>query len=140
MVGATATIATGADGAGAAVLAYDGFVAQIAFSKIGASRRPNEIQGELGTIEIDEITAPRRLRLALFSGITEEIEVDGPENNMRFEVARFAALVRGDADPTPEQERSLAVLRAVEAIRASAGSSSAREEGGGGGPTPLSHS
>jgi hypothetical protein len=48
----------------AAVLSYDGFVVQIAFSKIGASRRPNEIQGELGTIEIDEITAPRRITLA----------------------------------------------------------------------------
>jgi len=123
VVGATATIATGADGAGAAVLDYDGFVAQIAFSKIGASRRPNEIQGELGTIEIDEITAPRRLRLDLFSGVTEELEIEGPDNNMRFEVARFAQLVRGDADPHPDQQRSLEVLRTVEAIRASAAGS-----------------
>ena len=36
-----------------------------------------------------------------------------------IEVARFAALVRGEADPTPDQERTLAVLRAVEAIRGS---------------------
>ena len=124
VVGATVTIATGADGAGAAVLDYDGFVAQIAFSKIGASRRPNEIQGELGTIEIDEITAPRRLVIDLFSGVHEEIEIDGSDNNMRFEVARFAQLVRGDDDPTPDQQRSLDVLRAVEAIRAAAGASS----------------
>jgi hypothetical protein len=78
---ATATIATGADGAGAAVLSYDGFVVQIAFSKIGASRRPNEIQGELGTIEIDEITAPRRITLDLFSGVHEEIGIDGPDDH-----------------------------------------------------------
>lgn len=131
VVGATATIATGADGAGAAVLAYDDdVVAQIAFSKIGASRRPNEIQGELGTMEIDEITAPRRIRLDLFSGVSEQIEIDGPENNMRFEVARFAALVRGDADAAPDQQRSLDVLRAVEAIRAAAGSSSAASDDG----------
>jgi len=121
VLGATVAIATGADGAGAAVLDYDGFVAQIAFSKIGASRRPNEIQGELGTIEIDEITAPRRLVLDLFSGIREEIEIDGPDNNIRFEVARFAALVRGDADPAPDQRRSLEVLRTVKAIRAGDG-------------------
>ncbi|QOC26972.1 Gfo/Idh/MocA family oxidoreductase [Microbacterium hominis] len=121
VLGATVAIATGADGAGAAVLDYDGFVAQIAFSKIGASRRPNEIQGELGTIEIDEITAPRRLVLDLFSGIREEIEIDGPDNNMQFEVARFAALVRGEADPAPDQRRSLEVLRTVEAIRAGDG-------------------
>ncbi|MBF4562437.1 Gfo/Idh/MocA family oxidoreductase [Microbacterium sp. VKM Ac-2870] len=130
VVGATATIATGADGAGAAVLAYDDFVAQIAFSKIGASRRPNEIQGELGTMEIDEITAPRRIRLDLFSGVSEEIEIDGPENNMRFEVARFAALVRGDADAAPDQQRSLDVLRAVEAIRVAAGASAVGSDDG----------
>lgn len=120
VVGATATIATGADGAGAAVLSYDGFVVQIGFSKIGASRRPNEIQGELGTIEIDEITAPRRITLDLFSGVHEEIEIDGPDNNMRFEVARFAQLVRGDDEASADQRRSLDVLRAVEAIRAGA--------------------
>lgn len=116
VTGRMVTIATGADGAGAAVLGYDEHVAQVSFSKIGFSNRPNEIQGETGTIEIDEITQPRRIVVTLRDGSRTVHEVEGEANNMVYEVARFAALVRGDADATPDQERSLAVLRAVEAI------------------------
>jgi len=119
VTGSTVTIATGADGAGAAVLAYPGHVAQLSFSKIGFSQRPNEIQGELGTLEIDEITQPRRIALTLRGGERAEETIEGADNNMVYEVARFGALVRGDADPAPDQQRSLAVLRAVEAIRGS---------------------
>ena len=120
VTGSTVTIATGADGAGAAVLTYPEHVAQLSFSKIGVSHRPNEIQGELGTIEIDEITQPREIALSLRGGARTAERVEGDENNMVYEVARFAELVRG-GDPTPDQERSLAVLRAVEAIRGDAG-------------------
>ncbi|WP_336630347.1 MULTISPECIES: Gfo/Idh/MocA family protein [unclassified Microbacterium] len=119
VVGSTVTIATGADGAGAAVLSYPELVAQVSFSKIGFSARPNEIQGERGTIEIDEITAPREVSVTLRDGSRTVHAVDGDENNMVYEVARFATLVRGEADPSPDQERSLAVLLAVEAIRRS---------------------
>ncbi len=116
VVGSTVTIATGADGAGAAVLGYPDLVAQLSFSKIGFSQRPNEIQGELGTIEIDAITQPRLVAITLRGGDRAEHRIDGADNNMTYEVARFAELVRG-ADPAPDQQRSLAVLRAVEAIR-----------------------
>lgn len=117
VAGSTVTIATGADGAGAAVLTYPDLVAQLSFSKIGFTRRPNEIQGELGTIEIDEITQPRAVTVTLRGGEPTVHAVDGAANNMRYEVARFAELVRGDAEGADDQARSLAVLRAVESIR-----------------------
>lgn len=126
VTGSTVTIATGADGAGAAVLTYPGLVGQVSFSKIGVSHRPNEIQGEWGTIEIDEITAPREIALSLRArggapASHTADRVEGVENNMVYEVQRFAALVRGEADATPDQQRTLAVLRAVEAIRGAGG-------------------
>ncbi|MFT3797788.1 Gfo/Idh/MocA family protein [Microbacterium sp.] len=117
VAGRLVPVATGADGAGAALLAYDGFVAQIAFSKIGFTARPDEIQGERGTIEIDAITDPREIAVTGLGGIRTVHRVDGAENNMVYEVARFAALVRGEADAAPDHARTLAVLRAVEAIR-----------------------
>ena len=118
--GSTVTIATAADGAGAAVLTYPDLVAQVSFSKIGFSHRPNEIQGELGTIEIDEITAPRVVTLTLRGGERTEHRIDGADNNMVYEARRFAELIRG-ADSTPDQDRTIAVLRAVEAIRGGKG-------------------
>lgn len=118
VAGSLVTIATGADGAGAATLTYPGMVAQIAFSKIGFSAGPNEIQGETGTLTIDHITQPRVVTLTRLDGTTEERRIDAAENNMAYEVGRFAELVRGDADAGGDQQRTLAVLRVIEALRA----------------------
>lgn len=116
VAGHLVTIATGADGAGAAVLGYPALAAQVSFSKIGVSHRPNEIQGELGTIDFDEVTAPREIALSLRDGTRTAERIEAAGNNMVYEVRRFAELVRGE-DPVPDQERTLAVLRAVEALR-----------------------
>lgn len=123
VTGSLVTIATGADGAGAATLTYPGMVAQVAFSKIGFSSRPNEIQGETGTLTIDEITRPRLVTLTRGDGTTHEHRIEGAENNMAYEVARFAALVRGEAGAAPDQRRTLDVLRIVESLREQSGTS-----------------
>lgn len=111
------TIATGADGTGSALLGYPGHVAEVSYSKITVSSRPSEIQGELATLEIDRISEPSFLRLHGIDGSLEEIDLAPPENNMRFEVQRFVELVRGD-NPAPDNARTLATLRVVEAIAA----------------------
>ncbi|WP_292831462.1 Gfo/Idh/MocA family oxidoreductase [Microbacterium sp.] len=117
VAGSLVAIATGADGAGAATLTYPGMVAQIAFSKIGFSARANEIQGEAGTLTIDEITQPRLITLTRLDGTRVERRIDGAENNMVYEVARFAGLVRGEADAASDQQRTLEVLRVIEELR-----------------------
>jgi predicted dehydrogenase len=117
VTGAIVPIATGADGAGTALLTYPGFVADIGFSKITASTRASEIQGESGTLTIDRITDPRHLVFTPVGGEPHEHRIEGHDNNMVYEVARFAALVRGEADAAPDQQRTLTVLRIVEEIR-----------------------
>lgn len=117
VAGAQVPIATGVDGAGTALLGYHGFVADVGYSKITASARPSEIQGERGTIEIDRIAQPRRLALTRLDGTRTELKIDAAENNMVYEVARFVELVAG-ADPSPDQQRTAAVLRTVDRIRA----------------------
>ncbi|MWB97414.1 Gfo/Idh/MocA family protein [Agromyces seonyuensis] len=110
-------VASGADGAGSAVLGYDGFVGTVAYSKITASERPNEIQGETGTLLVDRIDLPRRLTLQLHDGSTRTVEVDGETNNLGYETWRFVDLVRGDADAAADHARTLATLRVVDALR-----------------------
>lgn len=120
VAGSVVTIPTGVDGAGTALLHYAGLVVDIAFSKITASDRPGEVQGELGTLTIDRITDPRSIVFTPLTGEQHEHVVEAADNNMRYEVARFAELVRGEADPAPDHARTLAVLRTVERIRAAA--------------------
>ncbi|RLK52120.1 Gfo/Idh/MocA family protein [Microbacterium telephonicum] len=111
-----ARIATGVDGTGTALLAYPGMVGEVTFSKITRSDVPSEIEGELGSLEIDHIAQPRRLRLTLLDGTVEERTVEAAENNMRYEVSRFAELI-GGADAASDQSRTGGVLRTLERIR-----------------------
>ncbi|MGL1386130.1 gfo/Idh/MocA family oxidoreductase, partial [Vibrio parahaemolyticus] len=73
----------------------DGFLADVAWSKITDTSLPSEIQGEDGSLSIDAIDAPRRLVLAPRGGVPETVEVDAPDNPMVGEVERFRDAVNG---------------------------------------------
>ncbi|MFF0911846.1 Gfo/Idh/MocA family protein [Microbacterium enclense] len=115
--GARVGIASGADGLGSALARYDGFVADVAWSKITDTALPSEIQGEEASLRIDAIDAPRRLVLTPHGGSAEVIEVEAPENTMVGEVERFRDAVRG-ADVSADQDRTAATLRLVDAVAA----------------------
>jgi len=111
----------GADGAGAAVTVHDGFVADVSWSKITASDVPSEVQGELATLVIDHVPAPRSLRVLRLDGSEERIDLTMPAFDLSYELQRFVQLCAGSADATPDHERTLRSLRTLEAIRAAAG-------------------
>ncbi len=106
-----------ADGAGAVLASYPGFIADASWSKITFSHRPSEIQGELGTLTIDHIAAPRTLHLTLLDGTEEHHELGIPRPNLRYHARRFAHLVASGDDPSPDQTRTLRTLRTMDAIR-----------------------
>ncbi|MFT4213318.1 MAG: Gfo/Idh/MocA family oxidoreductase [Microbacterium sp.] len=118
--GVSAMIATGVDGAGTALLSYPGadggMVGEVTYSKITRSVIPSEIQGELGTLEIDHIAKPRHLTLTTIDGAREQWSIDAAANNMQYEVSRFVELV-GGADAADDQARTAGVLRAVELLQ-----------------------
>ena len=121
VLAASVPLPTGADGAGAALAGYDGFVADLSWSKITASDLASEVQGELGTLLIDHLPAPRSLIVSRLDGVREEEVLDVPAFDLRYEVERFVGLCSGDGDATADQERSLAALRTLDAIRTAAG-------------------
>ncbi|HSN44687.1 MAG TPA: Gfo/Idh/MocA family oxidoreductase [Propionibacteriaceae bacterium] len=112
-------VASGADGIGAAVAHYPGFVAQLAWSKITASDRPSVIEGELGTLTIDSVAQPGRLGLHLFGAAPAEHVAEKAGSNLRYEIERFVDLIAGDGSPAADQQRTLTTLTVMEAIRAS---------------------
>lgn len=110
-------IRSGADGAGAVLAGYPGFVADLSYSKITASGRPSEIQGEAATLLIDHIAMPRHLELRTLAGEVRSYDLDLPASNLGFEVARFLELIDGAA-PDTDHARTLETLRVMDAIRA----------------------
>lgn len=106
-------IASGTDGLGSALAAYDGFVADVAWSKITDTALPSEIQGERASVSIDAIDAPRRLVVTPREGQVEVVEVDAPANPMVGEVQRLRDALAG-ADIATDQELTRETLRLVD--------------------------
>ncbi|WP_341728589.1 Gfo/Idh/MocA family oxidoreductase [Brooklawnia sp.] len=112
------TVGSGVDGAGAVLASYPGMVADLSYSKITASDRPSEIQGELATVTFDRVAAPRELVVTYLDGKRDTERLDLSPANMRFEIERFGQLIEGD-DPAADQLRTLHTLETIDAIRAS---------------------
>lgn len=121
VLSALVPVASQADGAGAALAVYPGFVADLSFSKITVSPLPSAIEGERGTLLIDHVDDPRRLTLLSLDRSEEVFVVTkrGTDQlaNMVDCVDGFVAAL-GGADVTEEQNRSLAAARLIDAIRA----------------------
>lgn len=110
-------IASGTDGAGSAVAAYDGFVADVAWSKITDTNLPSEIQGEDASVLVDAIDAPRRLVLTPRGGVPRVITVPADDNPMVGEVRRFVEAIAG-ADIAHDQECTATTLRLIDGLLA----------------------
>ena len=78
------------------------------------------MQGELGTLLIDQLAAPRLLELRRLDGSEVESVVDAPAFDLSPEVRAFAALCAGAGDASGDHARTLATLRTIEAIREAA--------------------
>ncbi len=115
--GARVGIASATDGLGSAVAVYDGFVADVAWSKITDTSLPSEIQGEDASLLVDAIDAPRRLVLTPRGGVPRVITVPADDNPMIGEVRRFAEAVAG-ADIAADQAYTATTLRLVDELLA----------------------
>ncbi|KEP74175.1 hypothetical protein HR12_17415 [Microbacterium sp. SUBG005] len=115
--GARVGIASGTDGLGSALAVYDGFVADIAWSKITDTALPSEIQGEDGSLVIDAIDAPRRLTLTPRGEAPHGVAVDAPGNPMVGEVERLRQAIEG-ADVSDDQDLTSTTLRLVDELLA----------------------
>ena len=109
------------DGAGSVLCSFDqasgapGLVVELAYSKISQDLLPCQVEGELGTITIDAVSAPQRATLHLrgravrggattaaasVGDVTEELALKPCKNNMVYELIDFVRLVRGEAIDT----------------------------------------
>ncbi|MCJ1706206.1 Gfo/Idh/MocA family protein [Microbacterium sp. VKM Ac-2923] len=108
-------IGSGTDGLGSALAAYEGFVADVAWSKITDTSLSSEIQGEEASLLIDAIDAPRRLVLTPRGGAARGITVEADDNPMVGEVRRFVDAVAG-TDITADQDLTALTLRIVDEL------------------------
>lgn len=131
---ATRAVCGGAvDGAGTILASYDGMVASLHYSKITDDLAASQFEGELGTLTVDAIAAPRRARLDLrctdaqprpgaystSSTVAQDIELPARKNSMVGELADFlraVAAVQDGCAPAEAPAGELGPLRAFSVI------------------------
>lgn len=110
------------DGVTSAIFDYGSFIATVNVSKISAGYNFSEIQGEKGTIRLDNINDPTKMEI-VSDGKTETFSLPQKEFNMYYELEEFISSVEKGlvSPPTFSHEMSLAGLEIIDGIRSNAG-------------------
>lgn len=111
----------GVDGMGNALAFYDGMIAQVAYSKITDSHLPSEIQGEEGSVLIDNIHDPNKVNIEYRNGKTEEVFARKAMNNMIYEVEKWVQCIQINQPDLIEEKRMIMELEILDEIRRQCG-------------------
>jgi predicted dehydrogenase len=84
---------SGVDGEGSILLTYDEMDAVIMYSKITNSYVPSEIQGENGSIIIDQMNTPGSVKIQYKDGSVEDITRTQDSDSMYYEAKEFVELI-----------------------------------------------
>lgn len=107
----------GIDGAGAILAKYDQKIVELSYSKITNNGAPSQIQGENGVMLIPDITCQRNIVIKYNDGTREEIEVEGQDNNMIYELQHFIRAVKDELDVSRYQQISYKAIELMDLAR-----------------------
>ena len=114
-------LSNGVDGAGSALLEYDGMMVEVLYSKIADGVLGSEFQGEAGSLVVDHISVPQELTLHLRKQPAEVLPTVHEVQSMRFEIAAFQRIAAGE-EPCEEHTRaSLIAAQIMDEIRLQCG-------------------
>lgn len=111
----------GFEGEGMITLEYPESLVNINYSKISDSVNPSIIEGELGSLTINKISAPTELVLHLRAHAPERIPTLSHPNNMTYEISAFISMASGETDSRPFLENTEKAQKIVENIYKSSG-------------------
>ena len=111
----------GIDGAGAILAQYPDMLAELAYSKISNSHSGSELQGEGGTLLIDDICNPKELVLRRRGAAEEQIPIPVTEFGMGAELDTFLRIIRSGSGADEYQRNTLLTLRVMDEARRQTG-------------------
>ena len=110
------------DGAGTILVQNQDMVGEILYSKISKSEVQSQIQGENGTILIDDTSHPRKITVISLNGEKEEFHIplhpaEGSRNNLIYEILEFQKLVEEQRVEHPYLEGTKHTIRVMDEAR-----------------------
>ena len=116
---------SGVDGQGSIIFDYEeeGINGMVMYSKISNSYVPSEIQGENGSILLDNISDPTKVEIKYKDGSIEDITVDQKSNTMYYEVKHFIDLIQNGKTESDVNtyEKALTTIKVIEIARKQVG-------------------
>ncbi|RKL67702.1 oxidoreductase [Salipaludibacillus neizhouensis] len=114
-VSATGVMLTsGVDGQGSLLLKYNELECVIMHSKIANSFIPSEIQGEKGSMIINNIHDPKDILIRFNDGTEEQIQVPQEQLAMYYEAAEFIRLIKtGESESSINSHKSSLITAKV---------------------------
>ena len=109
-------LSNGFEGFGMMELGYSDMIANITYSKISDSVNPSIIEGELGSLTVNKISAPTELVLHLRGAAPEVLDIAPFRNNMVCEIRAFRDMIRGQGDCRPYLATTLLAQRIVDQV------------------------
>ncbi|MFT4107021.1 MAG: Gfo/Idh/MocA family oxidoreductase [Lacrimispora sp.] len=107
----------GVDGAGTIIAQYEGMQAELIYSKISDSYVPSQIQGEDGTLVIEDIPNPRKVTFYRRNGESEILVSRGSDSNMIYEIQEWIEQIKGHRDWHDPMKISLMELQVMDEVR-----------------------
>ena len=86
-------VRTGVDGQGVIVAKYDGFLAELSYSKISQAATPCVIQGEEGSLLFLKASIIDKIDVVMKTGEKQQIICYTDENDMVYELKAFAEII-----------------------------------------------
>lgn len=108
---------TGAEANGTILAIYDDMQAELIYSKITDAILPSQIQGEEGSMIIEEIPDTKKIKIRYRDKQWEEIEILKKENNMYYEVKEFIRLIKENQSAKEHNQYSLWELEVMDEAR-----------------------
>lgn len=111
-------LSNGVEASGTILLEYSDMQAELIYSKISNSRIPSQIQGELATMVIQEISDPNEI--TIYYNIDEKKEtfhIQKRENNMYYEIIEFMRLIKEKQFKHSYLENSEMELKIMDEVR-----------------------
>lgn len=114
---------SGVDGQGTITVDYPSLNGVLFFSKITNSNVPSEIQGENGTLVIENLSDLQRITHIDRDGKMADLTVEQKENTMYYEVEHFVHLIKNGKKESPVNSLalSLATIELLDQARKQAG-------------------
>lgn len=107
----------GVDGTGTILARYEEMQAELIYSKISDSYIPSQIQGEDGTLVIEDIPNPRKVTFYGKGGECEVLVSHKPELNLIYEIQEWIEQIKGNRDWHDPMKASLMELQVMDEVR-----------------------